>query len=213
MKHAFQMLFVMAFALLFTACGSKKGPDAEVGDAANIEAKGGQELAVDVDASSVAWIGSKVTGSSHNGKIKIQEGVLKVEGGQLVGGKFVIDMKTITVDDLQGEDAAKLVGHLSAGDFFLVDSFPTASFEIAEVTAAATDSTTHNITGNLTLRGKTNSITFPATVAITDGKVSAKANFNIDRTKWGVAFMSGVKQFGDKTIRDDINLTLNIVTK
>ena len=54
------------------------------------------------------------------------------------------------------------------------------------------------VTGNLTLRGTTNSIQFPADITVTDGSVDFKApKFGIDRTKWGVMY----------DVKDDISLT------
>ncbi|MEY2970374.1 MAG: hypothetical protein RLZZ599_747, partial [Bacteroidota bacterium] len=45
------------------------------------------------------------------------------------------------------------------------------------------------VTGNLTMRGVTNSIEFPAEIAVGESGVKFNApTFSIDRTKWGAKF-------------------------
>lgn len=213
MKRYTLLVFAALFALSMAAC--KKAATAETGDAQTVGAADGTQLPLNLQGSTVAWKGTKKMGDSHNGTISITEGYLVAGGGAISGGKFTIDMTSIKVLDLQGEMADKLAGHLRAGDFFLADSFPTAVFEISSVAAAATDSTTHNITGNLTLRGVTKSVTFPAKVTVgADGAVTAHAVFAIDRTQWGVQYGSSlVEQAADKIINNEIEFTVDITSQ
>ncbi len=67
-----------------------------------------------------AWEGKKVTGK-YNGLVSTALGSLQFDGGILTGGSMVIDMSTLTVDDLQGEWGKKLLGHLQSEDFFSVE--------------------------------------------------------------------------------------------
>lgn len=106
MKKAF--LFLSAGALILTSCvGNPEGNKAETTDSVEVAASEGTELHVDQAASSVEWVGKKVTGQ-HNGAVDIKSGSLVVDGGVLVGGNFVIDLTTIDVQDLQGEYKGQL---------------------------------------------------------------------------------------------------------
>jgi polyisoprenoid-binding protein YceI len=163
-------------------------------------------LAVDAKASKIHWLAKKVTGQ-HEGTIGITSGSLVTSGAKISGGAFVIDMKSIVCTDITDADYnKKFIGHITTGDFFEVEKFPTSTFKITKVAGA-------NITGDLTLHGVTKSITFPAKVAVVAGKVTATASIPVDRTDFGVKY--GSKKFfdsiGDKAIDDVFNLDITLV--
>ena len=165
---------------------------------------------VDAEQSTVQWVGKKVTGQ-HNGSIAIQAGTLEITDGQLTGGQFSIDMGTIDTEDLQGEDKAKLEGHLKSDDFFGVEAYPTAQLVITQVTPE--EDNTYTITGDLTIKGKTNPIEFPATVNMQDGQVTAEADITVDRSKFDVRYGSDsfFDDLGDKVIYDDFELAVSLI--
>jgi polyisoprenoid-binding protein YceI len=163
---------------------------------------------VNKSASSVAWLAKKVTGE-HNGTVGISSGALNVNGNKLIGGNFTIDLKTIKALDITDPGYnQKFIGHITSGDFFEIEKFPTASFVITKVAG-------NQVTGNLTVKGITKSITFPAEIAVKGGKVTAKANITIDRTDFNIKY--GSKKFfdsiGDKAIYDDFALTVSLVSE
>ncbi len=164
---------------------------------------------VDVAESVVTWKGQKVTGS-HEGTIKIKEGQLEYDHDVLKGGMFTIDMTSIACTDLKPGGAEKLVGHLNSDDFFGIATYPTATFKITKVVKGDTAGD-YTITGDLTIKEKTNPITFNATAG---GNV-ANATLKVDRTKYDIKYGSGsfFDNLGDKTIYDDFDLTINLVTK
>jgi len=163
----------------------------------------------------IKWLGKKLTGE-HFGTIATTEGKLFVTAGALSGGQFKLDMNSITVLDLT--DAAKnadLTDHLKSEDFFSVVNHPTGLFEITGVEALATPDekgNTHLISGNLTLKGISQGIRFPAMIQMTEEKIQATADFNIDRTLWDIRYRSGkfFPELGDKVIDDQIGITLNL---
>lgn len=161
----------------------------------------------------VTWKGNKPTGS-HNGVVSIEKGLFDIENGVLKSGEFVINMNSISCSDLEaGKGKEKLEGHLKAGDFFDVEKFPTAKFEIAN--SETKDGKLH-ITGNLTLRGTTKSITIPVTVTENEGVATFKSDvFSIDRTDFGVTYSS--KKFDaalkDKFINDLMEISFDIKAK
>ena len=163
-------------------------------------------VAVDAKASKIHWLAKKVTGQ-HEGTIAITTGSLAVSGTKVSGGTFTIDMKSIVCTDItDAEYNKKFIGHITTGDFFEVEKFPTSTFVITKVAGS-------NITGNLTLHGVTKSITFPAKVAVVGGKVTATASIPVDRTDFGVKY--GSKKFfdsiGDKAIDDVFTLDITLV--
>lgn len=162
---------------------------------------------VDTELSSIDWIGRKVTGQ-HTGKIKITSGEVLMNGNAVKGGSFLMDMTSIT------SDSERLTGHLKTDDFFSVEKNPTSKFMITKVTSAGKDRI--NITGNLTIKGITESITFPATVKKQGGSVVAIAkNVLVNRAKFDIRY--GSKSFfndiGNKAIEDDFELGINLVAK
>ncbi|PWS27379.1 lipid-binding protein [Pedobacter yonginense] len=164
---------------------------------------------VDVTKSSITWVGKKVTGS-HNGTIALKSGTLNVNGKSITGGGFIVDMTSIK----DADGSAKLEGHLKADDFFGSEKFPTSNFVITKVTGSGANVT---VTGNLTIKGITKPLTFPATVAVgADGTVTATASkIVVDRTKYDIKY--GSKSFfesiGDKAIYDEFELAVKLVAK
>ena len=202
-------------ALFFASCGSPDGTEATVAEpTAAAEAPAAATYQVDTQASNLEWKGSKVTGASHNGTVKLSNGELKVEGGQLVGGNFTIDMTSLDNTDLQGKDGYdKLVGHLKSDDFFGVEAHPTATFEITGVAAKDGDANaTHDISGNLTIKGITKNLTFPAKVNVDANSTSATASFYFDRSLYDVKFGSTnfFENLGDNAINNEIELKVDL---
>lgn len=202
----------MALAAFTYACSNEteKAETTEV-----TEASGDMSSGMAISSSSLKWTGRKL-GGEHFGTIQISKGELIVEGDQLTGGNFTIDMNTIKVEDLT--DAGKnkdLTDHLFSEDFFNVANHPEATFTVTGVEAlAAADEAgnTHTISGNLTIKGITQGIKFPAAVSMQDGNVTAKASFDIDRTLWDIKFKSGkfFPELGDKAIKDEISIALEL---
>ena len=161
---------------------------------------------VDVKSSTVEWTGKKITGA-HTGTIQLKNGFLNLsEEGELTGGEFVMDMTSIVVTDLTGEYKTKLENHLNSDDFFGVENYATSKLVIKNVTPK--NGNVYSVTGDLTVKGKTEPITFDMTVA--DNSASAKVV--IDRTKYGIRYGSGsfFDNLGDKTIDDNFTLDVNL---
>ncbi|MEM6641797.1 MAG: YceI family protein [Bacteroidota bacterium] len=170
-----------------------------------------EKVNVDTEASSVKWVGKKVTGK-HNGSIALKGGRLEMEDGKLTGGLFTIDMASIVCEDLSGGGKKKLEGHLKNADFFDVEKFPTATFVITKAVPQGPGS--YKVVGNITIKGITEEIQFPATIEEKDGKYVATADLTIDRSKFNVQYGSGsfFDNLGDKTIYDDFELSVELVT-
>lgn len=170
------------------------------------------EYIIDTEASQIMWEGSKPT-TTHHGTISISSGAIHVNNGNVEAGKFDIDMNTINVQDLEGDDKANLEAHLKGtaegkeGDFFNITEFPVARF-------AMTAFENNMVKGNLTMKGKTNAVEFPAKLTMDGDKMMLNSeSFELDRTKWDVNFGSKsiFPSIGDKFINDAMVLKIAIV--
>ncbi len=172
---------------------------------------------IDVAASVIRWTGQNLF-NYHEGTLKLATGALALTQGALLKGGFTIDMDSIACSDLTDSTLnAMLVAHLKTRDFFQVAEHPTAHFEVtaaSPIPEATEGLPTHLITGDLTIRGVTRELTFPAVIAAADaGHVTAQAHVQLDRTLFGSRYGSG-KFFaflGKHVVNDLIHLHLKIV--
>ena len=166
---------------------------------------------VDHRESKLTWTAKKMTGS-HTGVIKVAAGQLQIDNNVLKGGSFTLDTRSITVTDITNENMnGKLTGHLKSDDFFSVEKHPTATFVITS--AVPKGGGDYEVTGDLTIKGITNAISFPAAVAVSGGKATAKATVKVDRTKFDIKYRSNnfFENLGDKAIYDDFTLDVSLV--
>lgn len=168
---------------------------------------------VDNKQSKVTWIGRKVTGE-HTGNISVLDGTLAFDGKAVTGGTFNIDMNSITCTDLtDAEYNGKLIGHLKSDDFFSTAKFAKSTLVLTKVTPAGKDE--YNVTGNLTIKGATHPVSFPATIVVAADKITAKAKITVDRTKYDIKYGSAsfFDSLGDKAISNDFELNVDLVAK
>lgn len=171
-------------AIVVSSCGSNESAEAVVASAP-------VNHTVDAAASTLTWTGTKV-GGAHTGTISISEGSFVLSGDTVTGGTITIDMLTIKNTDLEADTAQmnNLVRHLNSPDFFGVDSFPTATFEIVSAIPDSTlaNGATHRVSGNLTIKGKTNPVSCDATVSAAAGTVTIDGVLTVDRSLYDVSF-------------------------
>ena len=237
MKTIKQTGLVLAVALMAFACG-KSGETVEATEAQAVAEGTGTTLTLDPAASEVAWTGYKPTGQ-HHGIVPATNGTLTVNGTDVTAGSFTFDITGLEIHDMEAgtEMHGKLLTHLHSADFFDAETHPTATFEITAVEPfsagdvvtdknefesentpqANSELTPENpnywISGNLTMRGTTKNIKFPAAISVADGAVTAKAGFNIDRTDWGLAYgdeASVTDKAKDKFVYNNVSLVLDV---
>ena len=161
--------------------------------------------------SQVRWEASKVTGT-HWGYVPLKNATLDYSGGKIKGGSFDMDMVNLTVEDLtDAKSKGSLTGHLKSDDFFSVEKFNTSSFKITE--AKSSNGTDYTITGNLTIKGITQKVSFPAKVSVAGKKVTATGQIKFDRTKFEIKYRSGsyFEDLADKMIYDEVKLDVKLV--
>jgi len=164
---------------------------------------------VNTAASTAKWEGRKL-GGSHHGELLIKDGSLNVEKDALTGGSVEIDMASLKDLDLtDAETNAKLVNHLKSDDFFSVEKHPTSTLKITKVEKKG-DKTF--VTGDLTIKGITHPVTFPAEVKIEKNGVKAKGEMSVDRTLYDIKFRSAkfFENLGDKVIKDLFTVSVDL---
>ena len=222
------LLAALALGTAAPVSAGKPGPKATAATAYKLQPQ----------LSTLGWEGKAVT-HGHNGTMQFSSGELTVANGLVTSGLVTVDMKTMKATDItDAETQAKFVGHMSGDDFFGADKFPTATFKIVSVTPlnpagkpmgksagkgngksngkeAGKEANNATVAGDMTIKGVTNRISFPAKVGVKDGVAAASGTVVIDRTKYGLKY--GSKSFfdslGDKAINDDFTLSFNVIAK
>jgi polyisoprenoid-binding protein YceI len=171
---------------------------------------GQESYTVNTAESVVKWHGEKVIGNSHDGILKFQEGTLRVANNEIVGGSFVVDMTTLENTDLSGGSKAKLEGHLRSADFFNVEEYGTSRLEIKSV--GKDKNGLAQITADLTIKGTTKEVVFPAFMKAEGESILASAELVFDRSEFDVRYGSGsfFDNLGDKAIEDEIKVQVNL---
>lgn len=225
MKNLLLVTILFACVAMISSCKSdgKKDATAKIETAVadkskDIQASTGETYNVD-PKSTINWTGVKPTGK-HMGTINVSSGKLLVAKGTVVGGNFDIDMNTISCTDLEGDAKSDLEAHLKGtakgkeDHFFNVAKFPTASYKITKVTSLVNDpAATHLVYGTLNMKGVDKEVGFKAKIESSgNGFKISSPDFTINRTDWGIKFMSKnfMEDIKDKFINDDIILSVNL---
>lgn len=213
MKKLVVSLIVVASVL--TGCKNEKKEVVETKEAKEVEVNVAELNNVDLSTSMITWKGYKPTGS-HNGTVAIQDADLLIEDGALKAGEFTIDMNSIKVEDIPADNDgnAKLRGHLTSAEFFDVATYPTSKFVITNVEKKEGNKV--HLTGNLTIKDVTKSVTIPAMMSTENGVTTLESEtFMIDRAEFNVKY--GSKSFfddlKDKFINDDMEMSFVVKTK
>jgi polyisoprenoid-binding protein YceI len=184
------------------SAGSAAAKPSASGDSKPATAAAGSYELVAAD-SKFEFEGSKVSGK-HTGGFKTFSGSATLASGAVEGGSVKVDIDVASMFS----DDEKLTGHLKSPDFFDAEKFPKATFESTEI-AKGGEGGSHTITGNLTLRGETKSIKFPATITVEGDNATVKAEFSINRKDFKMEY-PGKK---DDLIRDDVLIRLDLKLK
>jgi polyisoprenoid-binding protein YceI len=205
-NNVFKILTVVVLAMSIIGC-KKKADEAKTTDA--VDASSAEVTAVKYNANTtesvIEWKGFKPTGT-HNGTINLESGVLTASNGKIQSGTFLIKMNSLE----DSENNERLEGHLKSADFFDVEKYPSAGFE---VTGFEEKEGKMMLSGNLKLKEKTNNVTFSVTLASEGDHLTLTSDtFVIDRSKWDVKY--GSKSFfddlGEKFINDEIELKITL---
>lgn len=218
-KRIFNLFLIAGIAAGTVACknDAKNKVEPEEAKTAATPAEEAVTYQIDTTESTIEWRGTKPTGE-HRGTIDIQDGSLTATNEEITSGKVTIDMNSITVTDegMDEKDRTSLENHLKGTvegketDFFNVEKYPTATFEITGITE---ENGQKILQGNLTIKDKTKNIQFPIDADIDGEQLTLKSEtFTIDRTNWNVNYgsKSVFDNLGDNFISDEMELTIDV---
>lgn len=219
------MKYILSIMLIIFVAACEQAPKADkatITEAHPVKESEGSPYLVDTDRSEIQWIGTKPTGK-HIGIFKIQEGKLFVKDTLITGGNIIIKMNSLENMDLSKTDTVlqrKLENELKGPLFFDVANFPVATFEITNVSDFSPSvgnevlmkNANYTIQGNLTIKNITKNISFPAIIKFEGSEITALANFNIDRTLWGMTYRAD-KSMQDKLINSAVNIEFRLKAK
>ena len=165
----------------------------------------GQTATLDIESSNLKWTGKKITNSSHYGSLKFKSGEVKFSNGIIESGKFVVDMTTINVEDIEGRGKSRLEGHLKGDDFFSVEDFKEATLVI---NSSSKNGDSIKVMGTLTIKDLNSDVEFD----MNKSGDNWTADLTFDRSKHNVRFRSGsfFENLGDNLILDDIELNAKL---
>jgi polyisoprenoid-binding protein YceI len=170
---------------------------------------------LDVASSSMQWQGKKTLIKDYidTGSIRLSKGSVTIRDGAVASGSLTVDMTTIattTTGRGTGQDA--LSKHLKSADFFDVTAHPTATFALTSFVRQLED---YLVVGNLTIKGITKPISFPATLIGADGVLTLTGSAKVDRSQYDVKFGSGkfFTDLGDNIIDDYFTVTFTAVAR
>lgn len=218
-NYIFRIATILAIIFATYGCKEKeKDASMETEEIAEASSQASSYI-VDTKESTLFWKGNKPLGS-HHGTVNIAEGTLSMNKEKLEAGNFVINMTSINDEDLEGDKKTSLESHLKGtaegkeGDFFNVNEFPSAKFEMTSISYL--EGKNVQVSGNLTIKDKTNPVEFSGTLEQQENMIILKsAPFEIDRTKWGVNYgsKSVFDNLGDKYIDDMMEITVRVVAR
>lgn len=179
------------------------GATASAPDSDAAPSAGTQTFIISMDESSIGWAASVPIGTRRGGWA-VFDGTIEVDLQDFTTAKvdLTIDMKSAY------SDAEELTHKLNGEEnFFNVSTYPTSKFKSTSVKKTSSG---YEITGDLTVRDVTKSVTFPATVTLENGRLLAKSEFKMNRKDFGVTYQS---TFGDYIINDIVTVMLDVVAE
>ena len=169
---------------------------------ANAAPQQGESLAINNENSKVSFTGSKVTGK-HEGGFNKFTGTINLVNGKAEGSSVKVDIEANSIYT----ETPDLTKHLQTADFFDVEKFPKASFSSTSIVPdAAKGVGNYTVTGDFELHGVKKSITFPATINVSDSEVTVNSEFSINRKDFGLLYAGKA----DDLIRDLVAIKLDL---
>lgn len=189
-------------------------------------------IILDPAKSRFVWNGGLKFGpKTHNGKLRLLNGNIFLDQ-QNISGDVVINMLSLNNSELVGTSSERLVGHLRSADFFDVEQYPTAKLSIkkSKVIEKLNDGRYKMlIDGDMTVKSKTNSISFEAIIDLDSDVKTANGVLIFNRNDFDVQYRSEMhlddpKSFWnklqttrdtakDKVINEEIEIRFNVVSR
>jgi polyisoprenoid-binding protein YceI len=152
------------------------------------------------DAKSKIAFTIKNIGLNVEGTFKGLSGTINFDNAKPAASNFTVSIAAATINT--GNNTRD--GHLKKEEYFDVKKFPSISFQSQNIAAASNGS--YTVTGVLTIKGKSKTITFPFTAAKLGNGWQLAANFTINRRDFKVGGNSLL-------LADDVKIKLFVVAQ
>ena len=147
---------------------------------------------------------TKVRGTFHE-----FEGSAHLDFGDPSRSSVEVTIKAASIDTGHPDRDA----HLRSNDFFAMDEHPEITFKSTAIEAAGDDS--YRVTGDLTIREVTKSVTFdaersgPVTDPWGNTRIGFSGSLKVNRKDWGVSWNMALEA-GGVTVSEDVTLEFDI---
>jgi polyisoprenoid-binding protein YceI len=229
MKTVFTIIGVLVVAFLVIFLVSSRSVDAPTNTATSSSATSTAEMSeledgeyeIDSSESTIRWSAEKPLVSSYedSGVVPVASGTVVVSAGAITSSSIILDVASIeatkTANTSLGLD--RLTGNLRSDAFFDVKIYPEGSLIITAVdpVASTTADSDYEVTGELTLKDKTNEITFPATIGMSDGDLIIRGETVINRADYNIRYGSDTffDNLGDGVIADEVAVSFDLTAQ
>lgn len=158
-------------------------------------------LDADVDRSKVGFFIAKAT-AGHEAKFEHFTAKLVMRGDKPTKLNISLEVASLQTDQMA------LTKHLKSEDFFHAEKFPKATFASTSMAARPEpdEDLTHDVVGDLTIKGVTKSVEFPAAVAVEKSLVRGKATLEIEAKEFSIDYPGMTEELVDDTVELEIEL-------
>jgi polyisoprenoid-binding protein YceI len=168
----------------------------------------------DVAHSTFGFVARHVMVTKVRGTFREFEGSAHLDFADLSKSSVTVTIKATSIDTGNPDRDA----HLRSNDFFAMDDHPEITFKSTAIEAAGED--VYRVTGDLTIRGTTKSVTFEAerTGPVADPwgntRIGLSGSLKVNRKDWGVNWnlpldAGGLAVSEEVTLEFDISATKN----
>jgi len=219
--------------LILTLISSLNSQDTKIINEFNSVVNKEVNVNIDVNKSELNWLGGlKYNVKDHFGKVEIKNGRFKIDENNSISGKLIVDMSSITNEDVDSQWKQNLINHLKSEDFFDVKKFNTAVIEITSskiIEKLDNNNMKVQVDALLTIKSIKNKVRFYAEVDFDSSIKSAKGKMIFDRNDFEIQYRSEMHLYDsesfwnkigssvspamDKIIKDNIEIDFNIVSR
>jgi polyisoprenoid-binding protein YceI len=144
------------------------------------------------------------------GKFSGLSGVLRLDDYDYSHSAVEVSIPAASVSTVD----AKLDAHLKEADFFDVEKFPTLTFKSTRI--SSTGGGDYEVTGDLTIRGVTKSVTLsvndvsgPSKDPWGNQRIGLSASTKVNRKDFGFVWNAPL-EFGGVLVGDEVTITLDV---
>ena len=166
------------------------------------------EYAFDKAHSTLGFSVTHLMVSKVPGQFNEYDGKIIFDANDLAASKIDVTIQSASVNT----SVAKRDDHLKTADFFDAEKFPTITFASRSIVKEGDQ---YKVTGDLTLKGVTKEVSFPATIAgpvkspMGDTAIGIEASFKINRQDYGITWNKALDS-GGYMVSDEVVVNVSV---